>query len=251
MSNLPDFLRPGDDAESISTTSGQFIKLQDGDSVDIIPLTGFNPPKGEEANGSNCAISYNRYVIWMDEGKRPKDENGEPKLSPMFPQISTDKNEDPGAVIGYTPRFCCLLIVLKEEELSSGRPREYILDMTVTVYRQFKKLEEAFGSIKGKVLRLSREGTGLKTRYTLMNVGRTVNISGEPTIDLTDFIGPSTREGIIEELEEFGLWPPEGGDPLKKSKKPEPLSIEIEEDDGHDDDGDGAEDGNKTDYVEL
>jgi hypothetical protein len=92
--------------------------------------------------------------------------------------------------------------------------RELIFPFTVSVFKQLRDVEVAIGgSIRGKILRVSRQGDGLRTRYSVIFTGREVDLQGEPTTDLMDHVGPTTREEIIQLLEQVGIWPPAGGDP--------------------------------------
>lgn len=222
--SLPNFLKAGDNAESLQS-SGQFISLKDGESINLVLLTGVNPPKGEQATGSNCLISFNQYVIWINENDRPKTDDGSPMMSPIFPQISKNSKVDVGQVLGLKPRFRAMMLVTKENELSDNGITEYIWPMSISVWKQLSKLESAMGSLKGKVIRFEREGSGLKTAYSLISLGREVTINGDPETDLTQHVGPMEREEITEMLEKFGMWPPAGGDPLDDGDKGSYISI--------------------------
>jgi hypothetical protein len=205
MSNVPSFIKAGQAGNDIASGGGKFLKLESGKPREIIPLTGVEPPDGEEPNGSNSIISFNQYAIWKDnlpDGVR----------SPVFPAIGG--KSDPGAMLGLEPRFKGFMLVIEK-----GGEDELVWPFTVSVFKQLCELESTLGeSIKGMILKVSRTGEGLKTKYRVVATGKRVAINGEPETDLMEHVGPTTREEIVEMLEAAGEWPPVGGDPFAKPK---------------------------------
>lgn len=203
---LPGFLKSG--SAGLSEVGGnKFVKVETGQSVEIIPLTSVEPPYGEEANGSNSVLSFNQYTKWMDDLP-------DGALSPMFPAIGGPS--DPGKMLGLESRFRALLLCLVK-----GEEEEKVFVMGVSVFKQLIDIEQALDekSIKGKVLKVSKTGSGLRTKWRIVPTGKSVEFEGEPETNLVDHVGPTTREEIIEMLTKAELWPPEGGDPYAKKTK--------------------------------
>lgn len=206
---VPSFVKSG--AKAIEELSGgKFVRLESGKAVEIIPLTGLEPPTGEEPNGSNCVLSFQQYAIWMDDLP-------EGKKSPVFPAIGG--KYDPGQILGLTPKFRALMLVTV-----NGEDEEKILPMGAQVFKELAQIEMATGQpLRGCVLRVVKTGVGMGTRYKVVFTGRHVTVEGEATTNLLDYVGPGTREEIITILEGVGKWPPPGGDPaaaapVKKAK---------------------------------
>lgn len=215
-SKVPSFIKSG--IRGLDALGGsRFVKLESGKAIEIIPLTGLEPPDGEDANGTNCVISFQQYAIWMDdlpEGKR----------SPVFPAIGG--KYDPGVLLGITPRFRALLLCMV-----NGEEDEKILAMGPAIFKELVQIEMATGrSLKGCVLRILRTGSGMATRYKVVFTGRMAEIEGEPETDLLEHIGPTTREEIVQMLTEVGQWPPPGGDPALEVKAAKPVRKTIKAD---------------------
>lgn len=202
---VPAFVKTGSSAiEQLS--GGKFVRMESGKAVEIIPLTGLEPPEGEDPTGSNCVISFQQYAIWMDDLP-------EGKKSPVFPAIGG--KFDPGSILGLTPKFRALMLVTV-----SGEDEEKILPMGAQVFKELAQIEMATGqSLKGCVLRILKTGTGMATRYKVVFTGRHVVVEGEPQTDLMDYVGPQTREEIVQLLTDAGQWPPPGGDPMIAASK--------------------------------
>lgn len=224
MPGMPGFIKSGADGLD-QLNASKFVKLSTGKPVEVVCLTGVEPPEGEEPNGKNAIISYQEYTKWMDDLP-------EGKMSPRFPAIGGAY--DPGKVLGLVPRFRMLMLVMEK-----GSDEEKILSATVSIFKQLVEVEAAMGhSLRGSIVRITKTGEGLKTKYRVVPTGRSVEIEGIPETNLIDFIGPMTREDICEMLEGVGLWPPDGGDPAtkKSSKKLPPAAkppVEDEEEEGY------------------
>lgn len=205
MGEIPSFIRTGQGGLA-SLASGSFLKLEAGKPISIIPLTGVEPPPGKAPNGKNCVISFMQYALWLEnlpEGSR----------SPIFPAIGG--KDDPGALLGLEPKFRALLLCSVE-----GEEEEKILPMGAQLFKQLVEIEQTLGqSIKGRVLRISRTGSGMQTKYRAVPSGASVEVTGEPELDLTENIGPTSRAEIVAMLEKAGKWPPVGGDPYANAPK--------------------------------
>lgn len=199
---LPSFVGAGKDVQLGGT---KWIRLEEGKPVDIIPLTGVEPPDGETPSGSNCVISYRKYTMWLDDLK-------EGQRSPSFPALGSA--DDPGAMLGLEAKFTGLMICAQK-----GEDGEKIWQFGISVFKQLVDIEAALGeSIKGHIIRVTKKGSGMSTKYAVVNTGRIADIEGEPETDLMEQLGPTTRKEIIKVLEEVGQWPPVGGDPYAEAK---------------------------------
>ncbi len=202
---LPGFIRTGGEGLN-QLAGGQFIKLEAGKPVELICLTGVEPPVGEQATGKNSVISFNQYTMWLDnlpDGAR----------SPMF--VATGGPFDPGHLLGLETRFKALMLCMVPNEEG-----EKILSMGASVFKQLVEIEQTSGeSLRGHVIRILKTGEGLKTKYRVTPTTKAVNIDGEPETDLMDNVGPTERDEIVKMLVDAGVWPPPGGDPFVKSGK--------------------------------
>lgn len=211
--SMPNFVKAGSQGETF-LNKGKFIKLESGKTIEIIPLTGVEPPPGKKPDGTNCVISFQQYTMWLDDLP-------EGKLSPIFPALGG--KDDPGALLNLQPKFRAMMLVM-----TPGEEEEQIFAFGIQIFKQLVEIEQALGTpLRGHVLKVTRTGSGLGTKYRVVPTAKTVDIEGEPETNLLDHIGPTTREGIIAMLEEAGVWPPVGGDPFANGveKKPK-LKLE-------------------------
>lgn len=200
QSSMPSFVKGGEQG-GVLLNKGTFLKLESGKPLEIVPLTGVNPPPGELMSGHNCLMSFQQYTLWLDDLPTGK-------FSPSFPNLG-GKGEV-GQVLGLTPTFRCMMLVMV-----NGEEDEQIWAFGKQVFSQLVEIEQAAGeSIRGLVLRVSKTGEKMQTKYRVVPTSRRVPVSGEPETDLTKFVGPTTREEIIKLLVEVDAWPPPGGDPL-------------------------------------
>lgn len=197
-------------------------KIKPGETIEFVCLTGVKPPKDEEATTQNCTIDFYEYTMW-------KEGLGDGEFSPRFPKLSQGKpgdlgtlegHEDPGIVLGLEPRMKAMMLVAPSEK---GKPtgEEKIYSFSVSVYQQLLKIEnELEESLKGKVLKISRTGAGrLDTRYQVITTGKSVDVTGEPSIDIIDWCGPTTYAQIIELLVRTGNWKQQEEKTPKTDKK--------------------------------
>ena len=219
MSKMPKFA-PVEDKKSPSDV---FLpKIKPGETIEFVCLTGVKPPVGEEQTTKNSVIDFYEYTMWK-EGLGP----GE--YSPRFPMLSEGKpgesgtlegHEDPGKVLGLDPVMRGMMLVAPSEK---GKPtgEEKIYSFGISIYKQLLKIEDGLEeSLKGKVLRVSRTGSGrTDTRYMVMATGKSVEVTGEPELDMIDYVGPTTYDEIIDLLVRTGNWKKqeEKSEPKKKS----------------------------------
>ena len=184
MSDLG-FIKKG--RAGLTSASGPFVKIDPDKHVEIVPLTS-----------TDEAISFYQHSIWLEKGN-----------SPMF--VDLGGPDDPGRMLGSKSRQKTLLHVLLKND--DDEWEEKIYSHGIIAYRQLCDVEDAIGeSIAGKVIRVNRSGAGIETRYNCVFTGKSLDLkkwmkaNGKPTLELLDFIGPTTRKGIIAMLKEAGLW---------------------------------------------
>jgi hypothetical protein len=194
---LPKFVGSG---KSV-TKPGQFLSWEPGETKEIVLLTGLEHPEGEEQTGKNCIIHFDQYSIWIDQSELP-----EGTKSPMFPKIGVP--DEPGKMLGLESRFRAMALVMDAET-----QEEKIWAMTKSVFDQLEPIEDATGeSLRGALVRVTRKGKKLDTRYTVTFTGKRFELEGEPELDVIEWIGPTSREEQIRMLESVGVWPPGGSE---------------------------------------
>lgn len=204
------FIKKGREAvDHASEGNGSvWLKLSDGDSHEIVAIGGV-----EEM------ISFDQHAFWLDEGN-----------SPIFPCLQT--KDCPGCKLEQEikqggARFKAVLPVLVKTD---GGQEERLVIFGKAVAKQLADAEDAVGeSLHGHILRLSRKGSGINTKYTVMPTGR--KAKSIPTIeefglDPMENIGPTTPKAIIEALAEAGLWRSEYDNPKRPSRHAETESSE-------------------------
>jgi len=170
-----------------------------------------------------------------------------PLVDPMVDMISTDIHEHwdvnpfvahpclrlagtkcPSCEMGHEPRFKAYLPVM----LRDGDVKVFAFG--ISVYRKIELLSEELGNLVGKVLRVVRTGSGLKTRYDVIATGKKVNIDDVEEIDIIKLLGPTNYDEILELLESRGIRTATVSGSSKKSSSKEDW--EDDEDDEDDDD---------------
>lgn len=114
----------------------------------------------------------------------------------MFPCIGKGC---PGEEVGNQPRFRAFLPVVLIDDGS-----QKIFSFGISIARALEELDEEFGGIAGNVFRVKRKGSGLATTYTVVAMGRKRKIDKFEVPDIEEKLGPTTRKGILELLEETG-----------------------------------------------
>lgn len=220
MSSIPSFIRPGYSGQQLVSKS-KYLKLEAGAPVEIIPLTGVEPPTGTSPSGKNCVISYSTYTYWLT--KEQLAELPENTMSPSFPALGGE--DDPGLLLGLEPKFRALMVIMKND----GDEDEYVWGFGISVFKQLVEIEQALGeSIRGHILRVFKTGSGMSTKYRVVPTGKVVEIDGVVDTNLLEYIGPTTRESIVETLTNVGVWPPPGGDPYaSKPAKPAKSGVKV------------------------
>ena len=134
----------------------------------------------------------------------------------------------PGCEVGNEPRFKGYLPIL----LQSGETAVY--PFTISVYNQLESLEDSLDddeTLKGFEIKVSRKGAGMATRYTVLGIGKRLDVSKTETPDFISHLGPQTEDSIWELLESNGF---SRGDKAAKAA----ADVSDESDDEDSDEGD-------------
>jgi len=164
-------------ASESSAGAGQFLKVSEDDAVVIAPMVGLDE-----------LVSFDQHEFW------------DVNPAVIFPCIG---DGCPGCELENTPKFKAFLPVLTRE----NEPKVYAFG--ISVERQLVELEEELGTIKGKALKIRRSGTGMKTKYMVVGLGKSIKIDSSIEIpDVIKIIGDPTRESIIKQLVDAGIADP-------------------------------------------
>lgn len=181
--------------------SSQFMKISDGDAIVFAPLVGMED-----------MISVDQHEFW--------------DINPavIVPCIGRGC---PACKIGNEAKFKAFLPVVDRE----GNVKIYAFGLSVE--RQLEALEEEVGSIKGRLIKVKRTGTGLKTKYTAIGLGKSTDVSDYELPDIISQLGPTEAPEVERLLIDNGLLDEEDAvaevkvkGPAKKAPKPI-----VEEDD--------------------
>lgn len=183
----------------------QFIGLKPDDAMVFAPLVGLDE-----------LVSANMHEYW---DLRP---------AIFHPCIGRDC---PGCKSGNEARFKGYLpVVMKDKTV-------HIYPFTISVYNQLEELEDELDgkSVAGHLIKFSRKGSGMATRYTIMGIGKRIDIEEFVIPDFIDNLGPSTKATITDLLEQnnvdFGIGPSADDDE-------EEAKTSLSEDSGDEDWGD-------------
>lgn len=212
MTPVPSFVQSGAQGESLANVSGNFVKFEENKPVKLFLLHNFEAPEGEDPSGNNSVLSYRQYAIY-DNDKRYVLPEGTKAIT--FPELGGA--DDVGKLLGLKSSYRGLAIVMIE-----GEEKESVWAFPISVYKQLLEINSEYDTLKGRVLKVTRTGTGLSTKYNIVPTKTQVAIENEPETDLVDFVGDErTREDIIAKLvaADTGIWPPIGGDPYAPAKK--------------------------------
>lgn len=105
----------------------------------------------------------------------------------------------PACATGNKPKFKAYLPVLTQE----GEAK--IFAFGITVARQLTDLEAELGNVRGSILKVKRTGAGMKTKYTVIPLGKKVKVDGREQPDIESRLGPTTVDGIRKAMADGGL----------------------------------------------
>lgn len=209
--------------------SNDFIAVKEDEPVTVVPVL----PTGE-------IVSIDLHAFWAVN----------PAVTFACIKDTDDAGDGcPGCMLDDKAGYRAFLPVL------DGEGELKVFPFGISVERQLVTLEDELGSIVGKKLRIRRTGTGLSTKYQVINTGRDVSVSVKAK-SAADFVESKIeikdRDKIMEELEAAGLWTLDG----KKKKKSKPVDEEDDdetedEDLDEEDDDETEDDTDETDDEET
>lgn len=161
--------------KSGSRTAGiMFISLKDGDAITVAPLVGMDE-----------MISAHMHEYW--------------DIRPAIYHPCIGSADCPSCHAGHDARFKAYIPVVT----SDGDIK--ILPMGIKVSEQLVDIEEEIGGdLTGHVLKIRRNGSGLKTRYVVRAIGKTVDVEDYDQPDFLPALGPTSKKEIVKLLREAG-----------------------------------------------
>lgn len=174
-----------------------FIKVKEDEPVTIVPILA-----------TSEIVSIDLHAFWQ--------------TNPAVTFACLDGTEDgcPGCELGDKAAYRAFLPVLDND----GDMKMFAFG--ISVERQLVTLEEELGEITGLKLRVKRTGSGLSTKYQIINTGKTVEVEvseKEATKFVESNIEVKDHDQILKELREAGL--------MEKSKSKAKV---VEDDDDED-----------------
>lgn len=164
-------VRTGFDPRKESTGDGiNWVKLQGGQHVDLIPLVEIED-----------VISVDQCAIWLEDGRN----------SPVWVYTGS---EDPSHDLGIKKSYKAFLPVLEIAE--GGSPEVKVWAATRSIHTALLDIADAGVEIKGLEIRVKRTGTGLATRYSVVNRGKRRDVSKVAVPDIIPMLGPLTPDGV-------------------------------------------------------
>jgi len=158
------------------TGRGGFVTVKEGDPLTFAPLVGLED-----------MISADMHEYW--------------DIKPAIYHPCIGRN-CPGCKVKNEPRFKAYLPIL----LKSGETAVY--PFTISVYNQLEALEDSLDegeSLAGFAIKVSRKGQMKATRYTVLGLGKRIDITDAEIPDYVGKLGPQTEKEIWALLEENGF----------------------------------------------
>lgn len=161
-------------ADNLTKKESSFLQLKADEAIDIVPLQ----PISE-------MISVDQHAIWLDAGN-----------SPIFVCLYGTGEKCPGCQLDDKAKFRGFMNVWNKDQ------GVRLFAFGIKLARSLAEADEALdGGLQGQVLRIKKEGSGLKTTYTLTPTGRkSKEVIGMEAIDIEQHLGPLTRDGILAAL---------------------------------------------------
>jgi hypothetical protein len=130
----------------------------------------------------------------------------------IFPCLGA--KDCPACKSGNKPKYKGFLPVMVRDE---AEPK--LLAFGITVERQFATIAEEIGDITGHVFRVKKTGTGMTTKYTVVALGKTLDVSKMTPIDPEEHITVYDADEITLKLRAIGEGSDEDGEPTEKAAK--------------------------------
>ena len=156
-------------------SGGQFVSVREGEPLTFAPLVGLDE-----------LVSADMHEYW------------DIKPAIYHPCIGPGC---PGCAVGNEPRFKGYFPIL----LQSGETAVY--PFTISVYNQLEALEDSLDegdTLAGFAIKVSRKGQMKATRYTVLGLGKRLDVTSHEIPDFIGSLGPQTAEEIWVLLEENG-----------------------------------------------
>jgi hypothetical protein len=174
-------IRIGTPPPEAGNSNTSFWSLKDGNKVRATILANLDE-----------IVSVDQYAIW------------EINPAPIWVDIGAD---DPGRDLGLKAGYRAFVPI---KITVDGEEQVKLWSISMTIHRELQAIDDAIEGLKGAVLAISRTGAGKMTRYSIVPTGKkvTVNPGDGPTIqEIVDSLGPDTREGVIEMIEQRTSMP--------------------------------------------
>ena len=189
-------------AKKRASSGSQFIGLKPDESETLVPLVGLDQ-----------LITAEMHEYW------------DIKPAIFHPCIGRDC---PGCAAQNEPRFKAYLPVITKDK------SVHIWPFTISVYNQLEELEdellEVDENLAGYMLKFGRKGAMKATRYTVLGLGKRVDISAVEVPDFLPTLGPATIEDIKALLDENDVDYDEVG-PTKEADAETDESEDVRETD--------------------
>lgn len=161
-------------AMSGSNLGGKFLRLTADVPEDVVMLHGLNEVQ-----------TVDQHDFW--------DYNPAPHL------VCLGDETCPGCRLGNEAKpKSYIAIITKNKEVK-------YLPVGASIIGQLEKFEKAVGDLTGKVIRFERNGTGMKTRYSAIMLGKKLDVSGFEAPDLEELLTPLDIAGQMAKLTEAGI----------------------------------------------
>lgn len=162
--------------------SGPFVKIPPDTRVELIVLKSLE----------DGLVAINNHTLWVKGG-----------WSPSFPCIGDDC---PGCELGNDATYKGFLPVYVPAE-----KRSLVFSFGTRVATQLFDLEKEVGeegeTLKGRVIRVRRSGSGRETSYSLVMIDKKFKVAKISLPDIDAAIGPTTRAEILKTIKKSGFSP--------------------------------------------
>ena len=88
--------------------------------------------------------------------------------------------------------------------MANGETTAKILPFGLSIERQLVEIASELGTIKGSLFKLRRTGSGLSTKYTVVAVGKKVDVSAVEPLNIEEHINVLTAEEISAKISFLG-----------------------------------------------
>jgi hypothetical protein len=119
----------------------------------------------------------------------------------------------PSCAVGHEARTRSYVgVITREKEvkyLASG----------AQIVAQLEKYAKALGSISGRLMQFEKTGSGMKTKYSVLSLGKKMNIAEFVLPDLEELLGPLTIGEQVKKMAEVGIDVSKLKSPAKRAGK--------------------------------